>query len=243
MLSSNIQGKGSIYSVAVLLEDSRVREGINAPVVAQINFPTKGFRENRDGATILHEVCINGGPRSARQTVMLRLLMAADADPCIQNAAGRTPLQILKAKEDVNDEAVAVLEEGLDAQRARALLRLRRLVVLRRKQGEEVVVKEEEEAANAAGRTRSRRQKEEEEEDWRRAVVGSLGGGPGGAAGCLPRDVFTRVMDMLLLVWAPLRKPYRWDGWNPGQVPFQLFSISPLFGSFQSKEESEKRAY
>ena len=39
------------------------------------------------------------------------------------------------------------------------------------------------------------------------------------------------------------RGHYRWDGWNPGQVPIQLFSISPLFGSFQSKEESEKRAY
>lgn len=116
---------GSADCIATLLQDSRVVAGINGPVW--------------EGATALHIVCFPGlgNRRPARCPTILRLLLAAGADPCME---GKTPLQLLQAQEQVGDEAVAVLKEGMDAQRVAALLRLRRLVVTRRKQGEEVVV-------------------------------------------------------------------------------------------------------
>lgn len=158
---------GYTWSVSRMLEDRRVVELINAAMV------DGDFR----GWTALHLACRSSCP------TMLRLLVEAGANPCLQDKVGRTPLQLPQQWRRHTDAAtMAVLvEEYLDAQRAATLLRLRRVMV--KKQGVE--------PNGQAGMT-------EEEERALAFVVGVEGG--------CPRDVFTHVMDLLLPKWHPLRK-------------------------------------
>ncbi len=111
--------------IACLLEDTRVVESIHAVLEG-----------NTRHSTALHIAC---SPLQdiAHRAPTLRLLLAAGADPRMLDEEGRTPLQILKSNQQVNQEAMAVLEDTfLDDERAAALIRLRRLVI--KKQGAEL---------------------------------------------------------------------------------------------------------
>ncbi len=155
--------------IACLLEGRRaVRDGwINATSTPR----EKGERR----CSALDLAC------SKNQTKALRLLIEAGADPTVRlDRRGRQ----LTGPTQVNREAKAVLEEGLDAYRAACLVQLRRLVVQKRG----VAVCEEKGGGLSVGAR------------MLAAVVGV------GVRGNLPRDVFTVLMDLLLPVWSPLRK-------------------------------------
>ncbi len=177
---------GHIECIACLVEDERVVDCINAAA-------TSG---NWRGSTALH-IASRFYVRAndyIRQTTTVRLLLEAGADPRMQNLQknlqGHTPVQLLRGYGQVNQDAVRILEEILlDEQRAAALLHLRRLAV--KKQGVEL------------------REQEEEEEGGEGAVnaeEGQMLAFVVGLDGRCPRDVFTVVMDLLLPLWAPLRK-------------------------------------
>ncbi len=143
--------------------------------------------QSPSGSTALHIACHTTS--HANQSTILRLLLAAGADTRVLDQYGHTPLQVLRGgNRVVNAAAVAVLEEEVpDAERAACLLRIRRLVMKDRG----VTLTEEE---GGGGRS-------VEEEEWRKMAAFVVGVG----GGC-PKDVFTVVMDLLLPVWAPLRK-------------------------------------
>lgn len=116
---------------------------------------------------------------------MLRPLVKAGADPCLRNGQRQMPLQILQ-QDGHHPEAATMaglVEEALDAKRAAALLRLRRVMV--KKQGVEL--------SGESGMPAK-------EEQMLAYVVGL-----GEDDGC-KRDMFTLLMDMLLPEWHPLRK-------------------------------------
>jgi hypothetical protein len=195
--------------LACLLEDKRVVDTVNASIPGKFRrhgvvFPV--------GSSALHFAC-----RFKTTTTTLRLLLRAGADP-FKKAYGATPMDIIlqrgqpdpiprrgpnglppKAYKEPNylpthEKMVAVLEEGADAQRAAYLLRVRRLVVARQRQGVDHGVKQR----------ILRREGAKQEKKWTRTAAFVVG--LGGEDGC-PAFFFTLVMDMLLPVWSPLRKP------------------------------------
>ena len=121
-----------------------------------------------------------------RLTTVLRLLLQAGADPCLSDEDGCTPLQLLRRTKPDNDDAAAVLEEGMDAKRAACLIMIRRRVVA---QPGTVELPE-------GGFTK-------EEQDWRRLAAYVVGVGEGG--GC-KKDMFTELVELLLPRWSPLRR-------------------------------------
>lgn len=162
---------------------------------------------NTEGRTALHAACdpvIHCRPDSRNVTnylSTLRLLLAAGANPCLEDRKGHTPLQLLEQNADfpqvAKEEAVALLEEAMgDPPLAACLVWLRRVVM--QKGG--VTLREE-------TRMRTRRSAVAEvSEEERRALAFVVGVGWGG--GC-PKDVFLLLMDMLLTDWGPLRKGLR----------------------------------
>ena len=158
--------------IVCLLEDRRVLDMINT-------IDCRKF-------TALHVAC-----KKWQSPAILRLLLRAGADPFLQDVSGGTPMDILLAYAQIpylEPEAkaliakrMAVVQEGMDAQRASCLLQIRRLVVARRKKG----VKEEQVRDNEAR--------------WKQMLAFVLGLGGGNDCPCL-----TLVMDMLLPRWAPL---------------------------------------
>lgn len=170
---------GNHECVACLLENRLVVESINARVGDSLEW-ARGF-------TAFHFACASKS--HSEQPTILRLLLAAGADPRMLDGQGRTHLQIMRRHGYAYSASATVLEEEVpDAERAAYLLRIRRLVV--KKQGAELSEEEE----GGVG---------EEEAEWRRLAAFVAGLGAGGGCG---RDVFTVVMDMLLPLWAPLRK-------------------------------------
>ncbi len=137
-----------------------------------------GCADTRRGVEhAVHEACDAPYINITDRTQMLRLLLATGADPCLRDEDG-TP---------VNEAAVAVVEEAIDAKRAACLIMIRRLVV---KQPEEVVLSEEE-------------QRTAEEEGKAQILAAVVGLGNNG----WKKDPFTELMELLLPVWSPLRKP------------------------------------
>lgn len=110
--------------IACLLEDKRV--------VATINERLEGGpNASWPGCTTLHIACLTGSRNQVGRAKTLRLLVEAGADPEVRdgpNGDGETPMQVLRSEAPVDEAAVAVLEEGVDAKRAAALLRVRWLM-------------------------------------------------------------------------------------------------------------------
>ncbi len=121
-------------------------------------------------------------------TMVVCLLLQAGADPCLrdEDGDGLRALQVLRSRAPDNDDAVAVLEEGMDAKRAACLIMIRRRVVA---QPGTVALPE-------GGFTK-------EEQDWRRLAAYVVGVGDGG--GC-KKDMFIELVELLLPRWSPLRR-------------------------------------
>jgi hypothetical protein len=165
--------------IVCLLEDRRVMDMINTV--------------DRRKFTALHVAC-----KEWQSPATLQLLLRAGADPFLQDVSGETPMDILleyaqlpylepEAKAYIA-KRMAVLQEGMDAQRAACLLRIRRSVVVRQKKGVELKVQEEQVGNGEA--------------EWERMLAFVLG--LGGGNDC---PFFTVLMDFLLPVWSPLRIP------------------------------------
>ncbi len=163
--------QGRTDCVACLLEDKGVVGSVNSTGL-------------EGGWSAIHYACTSGEISRDKRPAMLRLLLAAGADPHQQDSNGSTPFQLLVRWERADAATVAVLtEEFPDAQRAACLLYIRRLVI--KKQGAELHANED----NA--------------DDDERKLAFVVGLGKDG--GC-QRDAFALVMDMLLPEWHPLRK-------------------------------------
>ena len=157
-------------------------------VVARISDVSKDIDDDEDdddaGPTVLHIACYTRFP--INRPAMLRLLLAAGADPCLRNENGHTPLQMLRNYYPDNVEAVAVLEKEVpDALRAACLIRIRQLVVAERG------VTRSEEKGGVRGKKAT----------MLAAVVGLAEGRRG-----FPKDLFVNLTDYLLPVWSTLRR-------------------------------------
>jgi len=113
----NQQGEGEALSIARLLQDPRVRAGIDVP--------------NNNGSTALHIACQWGSdPAAERHFFIIQCLLRANANPTLNNDRGDTPMASYRGRRSAHPATIALLEAALEnAEKSALVVKARRLVV------------------------------------------------------------------------------------------------------------------
>lgn len=183
---------GRVRCLERLLEDPRVRSGVNATSVG-------------DGNTALHLACSTDTYSYMNSTTrqrVIKLLLDAGANPTLTNANGQTPSDVLDTR-PCNREARFVLRDKTwDQERSAYLIKVRRLVVAVAGGGKIITSRQMQgQPLPHVELSPSKRKKHHKAQVLRTTLAFLVDLGPKH----MPTGVFVTIMDMLMPVWDPMR--------------------------------------